>query len=216
MIKKQLILILIISTISSGCADIPFEIYNKPSSVVQLNNASDVAYYQTIRKKIYHYAYKNYNAFEQGSVSLTFKILNNGEAVDISFDKGRTNASEKMIDIAVKSVKKASPFPLFPDELKKYPALNIKVVLDFGIDGNFNYEGYTDSNRCLIDKVEMKEIPIVYGKPSLKMFEEARQGKIILGGCFYGKDMPKATYICPVCKKMWYKKEENKNGDGPV
>lgn len=42
-----------------------------------------------------------------------------------------------------------------------------------------------------------KTIPIVYGFPSQELFEEAEQGKIHLGGCVIGADMP--TYSCSTC-----------------
>jgi hypothetical protein len=44
-------------------------------------------------------------------------------------------------------------------------------------------------------------VRIVYGYPSREMFEEAREGRIALGGCFLSPDSP--DYTCDACGHEW-------------
>jgi len=209
--KKHLIYLYIVSSLIlvSGCGGsyVPFDVYNKSSGNLTSDNPVYLKYYDEIRRKIYGLAYKNYNLFEQGKVTLKFVIFNDGKVGDIESDKTKTEASEELIGVAIKAVKKASPFLPFPDGLQVYRSLDFKIELAFGVDDLGDYP-YSESSKCPFDNVEMKEIPIKYGKPGPKMLEEARQGRVILGGCFYNEDMPKAVYVCPVCKKIWYKREK--------
>lgn len=41
-------------------------------------------------------------------------------------------------------------------------------------------------------------MPIVYGYPSLEMFESAERGEIRLGGCVIGDESPELE--CPECR----------------
>ena len=210
--KKQLIgLRLFLLILIAGCANkqsyIPFEAYNKNSKNIASDNPAYLKYYDEARRKIYDLAYKNYSLFEQGKVSLIFTISKDGKVGNIDIDENKTEASKRLINIAILALRKASPFLTFPDELKEYQSLNFRVELLFEFE-NLGSRSYSDSSRCPFDNVEMKEIPIVYGNPKFRNLEEASQGKIILGGDFYSKSMPKSVYICPICKKMWYKKEK--------
>ncbi len=44
-------------------------------------------------------------------------------------------------------------------------------------------------------------LEIVYGYPSNELFEEAKAGKVLLGGCCIYDDSP--NRVCKDCKKEW-------------
>jgi hypothetical protein len=44
-------------------------------------------------------------------------------------------------------------------------------------------------------------VPIVYGEPSREMFEDAREGRIALGGCLVSVDSP--DHLCDSCGHVW-------------
>jgi len=46
---------------------------------------------------------------------------------------------------------------------------------------------------------------IIYGYPSYELFEEAEQGKVMLGGCCITDDSPE--FACKDCNKEWNRKE---------
>lgn len=205
---KSFFLVLMI-TLIMGCATresyISFDTYNKDSNDITSDNPAFLKYYDEVRRNIYHFAYKNYNLFEQGKVTLRFTVFNNGKVGNIEEVQDGTEASEKLIKTAIIAVRKASPFIAFPEGLKEYQRLSFKVELLYDFEW-LRGLGYLESPKCPIDGVEMKEIKIEYGMPSLKALEEAHQGRIILGGGFYADYMPRIAYVCPICKKMWYKR----------
>lgn len=51
-------------------------------------------------------------------------------------------------------------------------------------------------------------INIIYGRPNQELIEQAKEGKIILGGCIINKNMP--NYHCNYCNKN-YKKSQNQD-----
>jgi hypothetical protein len=48
-------------------------------------------------------------------------------------------------------------------------------------------------------------LKIIYGYPSHELFEEAEQGKVMLGGCCISEDSPE--FACRDCNKQWSRKE---------
>jgi hypothetical protein len=54
--------------------------------------------------------------------------------------------------------------------------------------------------KCPYHNVALKEVPIIYGLPSKEAVGQAKNGEIILGGCFVFENQPKTGYICPVDK----------------
>ena len=202
----RLIKLVFLALFITGCTSVPFEACNKNSGAVELDGSPNSAYYQAVRRKIYHYVYMNYDDFEQGEVALAFSIFKNGKIADIKVDRAKTNASEILIKAAIKSANDAAPFSKFPEELKEYPYLNFKVILAFEIKECPKFGGYINIDKCPIDNVQLKEVPVIYGKSSLKILKEAEEGKVVLGGCFVGKGNPKVAYLCPICKKVWLRK----------
>lgn len=48
-------------------------------------------------------------------------------------------------------------------------------------------------------------VKIVYGMPSYELYEEAEQGKVVLGGCCIMEDAPQ--YFCKDCNYEWNKNQ---------
>ncbi len=61
----------------------------------------------------------------------------------------------------------------------------------------------TDSSRCSVHHIAMKEVPVIYGLQDETLIKQAEDGELILGGCLPGS--PKTGYICPVDKKVYSK-----------
>jgi rRNA maturation endonuclease Nob1 len=49
-------------------------------------------------------------------------------------------------------------------------------------------------------------VPIEYGYPSREMFEDARYGRIVLGGCLVTPDSP--DHLCDSCGHEWRDAQE--------
>ena len=195
----------VILLLLSGCSSIPFERYNTRESIIVPADAPYSEYYLAVRKKIYQYACLYYNQPEQGSVSVRFDIFKNGDVGNVEVDKNKTNASEALINAAIKAIKDASPYSPFPNVLNTFPRLNFIVELSFEIEG-YTFGGHTDSSQCPLDHEEMNEVPIVYGRATFEILEQANKGTIIWVSRPANKNSPKTGYKCPVCKKIWLKK----------
>ncbi len=92
-------------------------------------NPAYMEYYKLIRERIRRNAYRYYDIDESGIVYLCFVILNSGDLAQLTLSK-KTEASFKLINIALRSVKDSAPFPPFPKELN-YPQLQFSVSIHF-------------------------------------------------------------------------------------
>jgi len=104
-----------------------------PVDLDKINNPSYVSYYQIVREKIRRAAYQNYTHTDTGEVYLTFVISNDGYLKEVRLVEEKSTAAGYLHEIALKSVKEASPFPDFPKELD-YPELSFNVVISFEIE----------------------------------------------------------------------------------
>ena len=101
--------------------------------VEKSGNPVYMSYYQFVREKIRRYAYENYTRTEDGEVYLSFIIYNDGLINEIHVVEGKSAASPYLKEIALKSVRDASPFPNFPKELD-YEKLSFNVVVSFEVE----------------------------------------------------------------------------------
>jgi len=92
-------------------------------------NPAYMDYYQLIRKKIRDNAYRYYESRDGGEVFLTFIIFDSGKlhSVHLNNDSG---GSSELIQTALKSIKRATPFPPFPKELD-YKKLQFNISIYF-------------------------------------------------------------------------------------
>lgn len=112
---------------------------NSPTKEIILNeinrnkgvkkNFSYMNYYKLIREKIRKNAYSYYTSKKRGTVYLSFVILNDGSLNNLDLMDDST-PSQNLITIAFQSIKKAAPFPPFPQELH-YSQLHFNVSIHF-------------------------------------------------------------------------------------
>lgn len=99
----------------------------------KINNPSYISYYQIVREKIRRAAYQNYTRTEVGEVYLSFIISSDGYLKEVRPREDRSSPNPYLTEIALRSIKDASPFPGFPKELD-YPQLSFNVVISFEIE----------------------------------------------------------------------------------
>ncbi len=101
--------------------------------MAKIDNPSYINYYQIVREKIRRSAYQNYSRNETGEAYVSFIISNDGDIKNIHLVNEKSTAGDYLKDIALSSVKDASPFPNFPKELD-YPQLSFNIIISFEIE----------------------------------------------------------------------------------
>ncbi len=132
-------------------SQLPVSIFNKPRlakpdiiaikkkitlpalDIDKINNPSYISYYQIVREKIRRSAYQNYTRTETGEVYLSFLITREGYLQEARLREEKSSPNPYLREIAMRSVKEASPFPSFPKGLD-YPQLSFNVVISFEIE----------------------------------------------------------------------------------
>lgn len=104
-----------------------------PMNIDKINNPSYISYYQIIREKIRRAADQKYSGTELGKVDLSFLILRDGSLEKLELTEEKSSSSPYLREIASKSIKEASPFPSFPQDLD-YNQLSFNVVISFEIE----------------------------------------------------------------------------------
>ena len=104
-----------------------------PIDIEKINNPSYISYYQIVREKIRRAAYQNYTRTETGEVYLSFIISNDGYLKDVRLVGEKSSPSLYLREIALRSIRDASPFPNFPKELD-YPQLSFNVIISFEVE----------------------------------------------------------------------------------
>lgn len=104
-----------------------------PVEMNKISNSSYISYYQIVREKIRRAAYQNYYHTQVGEVYLTFLISNDGHLREVKLVEEKSSPNSYLRDIALKSIKDASPFPNFPKELD-YLQLSFNVIISFEIE----------------------------------------------------------------------------------
>ncbi|MFA4983936.1 MAG: TonB family protein [Candidatus Omnitrophota bacterium] len=99
----------------------------------KINNPSYLSYYQIIREKVRRAAYQNYTHNDTGEVYLSFVVSRNGFLSDMRLVEEKSSASSYLREIALRSIREASPFPAFPKDLD-YPRLSFNVIISFEVE----------------------------------------------------------------------------------
>lgn len=99
----------------------------------KINNPSYISYYQVVREKIKRAAYQNYTGREVGEVTISFVISDGGYLKELRLIEDKSSLSAYLKEVALRSVKDASPFPNFPKELD-YPQLSFNLAITFEIE----------------------------------------------------------------------------------
>ncbi len=101
--------------------------------IEKINNPTYISYYQIVREKIKRAAYQNYKRSDTGEVFLSFVISRDGYLKDTRLSDEKSSPDSYLREIALRSIKNASPFPDFPRELD-YPQLSFNVVISFEME----------------------------------------------------------------------------------
>ncbi len=104
-----------------------------PIDINKIDNPSYISYYQMVREKIRRGAYQNYSRVEVGEVYLSFVILSDGSLKETRLIEEKSSPSIYLREIALRSIKEASPFPNFPKDLD-YPHLSFNVIISFEVE----------------------------------------------------------------------------------
>jgi len=96
----------------------------------KINSPAYVTYYQIVRDRIRERAYTNYTKLSVGEIYLTFIIKSDGTLGELQIIENRSTANEFLREVGQKSVREASPFPPFPEDLN-YPELTFNVAISF-------------------------------------------------------------------------------------
>lgn len=130
---------------------LPGESFTKPSSfnpqsiaikkkITLISNDSEkistpsyIAHSQLVREKIRRALYQNCNRMEGGQVYLTFILTQDGYLREIHVQNDKSSASPYLRELAIRSVKDASPFPNFPKGLD-YDQLSFNVTVSFEVE----------------------------------------------------------------------------------
>jgi TonB family protein len=97
--------------------------------------AAYISYYRAVREKIKKYTDINYprnSNLGEGEVFLSFVIAASGELFEVRVIDGRSSADRILRDIAINSIRDASPFPTFPMGMSQYQ-ITFNVVISFEI-----------------------------------------------------------------------------------
>ena len=104
-----------------------------PVDMAKMNNPTYVSYYQFVREKIRRAAYQNYSRSETGEVYMAFVISSNGILREVRLIEEKSSPNYYLRETALRSIRDASPFPLFPKDLD-YPQLSFNVIISFEIE----------------------------------------------------------------------------------
>ena len=98
--------------------------------------ATYIGYYRSVREKIRYYADRNYlkeGSASQGEVFLSFVVAASGELLHIIIIDAKSIEDPLLRNIAIDSIRDASPFPAFPQGMNQYQ-VTFNVVISFELN----------------------------------------------------------------------------------
>ena len=101
-------------------------------SQAPLRNKKDyINYYQLVREKIRQCLKERYGrSYGEGDVALIFILHSNGSLASVDVERASSVPDRILIQLAVLSIKEASPFPPFPKELA-LPKMSFDLMVSF-------------------------------------------------------------------------------------
>jgi protein TonB len=88
-------------------------------------------YYQIVREEIRRCAYRNYSrGFAEGEAYISFTLLSNGQLKEAKIIDEKSTHIPFLKEIALKSIRDASPFPPFPKDINS-AQLSFNVIISF-------------------------------------------------------------------------------------
>jgi protein TonB len=98
--------------------------------------ATYIGYYRSVREKIRYYADRNYvkeGSVSQGEVFLSFVVASSGELLHIMIIDKKSADDSLLRNIAINSIRDASPFPAFPQGMNQYK-ITFNVIISFELN----------------------------------------------------------------------------------
>ncbi len=90
-----------------------------------------INYYQLLREKIRQRVKRGYrSSYSEGEIRVNFTLNANGSLVSCDIDRTGSSGDAKLAELAVSSVRQASPFPPLPKALA-VPTMNFSVTVVF-------------------------------------------------------------------------------------
>ncbi len=98
--------------------------------------ATYISYYRAVREKIRQEADKDYSRkrrIGKGEVFLSFAVTSSGELLEVKVIDEKSVAYASLRNIAINSIRDASPFPPFPKGMSQY-RITFTVIISFELD----------------------------------------------------------------------------------
>ena len=98
--------------------------------------ATYISYYRAVREKIREWADRNYpknKKLAEGEVFLSFIVTSSGELLQVMVVDEKSVASRFLRNIAINSIRDASPFPSFPKGIGHYQ-ITFNVIISFELN----------------------------------------------------------------------------------
>lgn len=92
-----------------------------------------ISYYKAVREKIRRYADRNYprnRRLGEGEVNLSFVVASSGEILQVKVIDEKSISHRSLRNIAINSIRDASPFPPFPKGMSQYQ-ITFNVIISF-------------------------------------------------------------------------------------
>ena len=98
--------------------------------------ATYISYYRAVREKIRLYADRNYPSnrkLGEGEVFLSFVVASSGELLKVKVIDERSSDNRALRDIAINSIREASPFPSFLGGMGQYQ-ITFNIIISFELN----------------------------------------------------------------------------------
>ncbi|MBU1007286.1 MAG: TonB family protein [Candidatus Omnitrophica bacterium] len=95
--------------------------------------ATYISYYKAVRERIREWADENYpknKRLAQGEVFLSFIVASSGELLQVRVVDEKSSSIPFLRNIAINSIRDASPFPAFPEGMSQYQ-ITFNVIISF-------------------------------------------------------------------------------------
>ena len=95
--------------------------------------ATYISYYRAVRESIRQWADRNYpknKRLAQGEVFLSFIVTSSGELIQVRVVDEKSSNNRFLRNIAINSIRDASPFPAFPKGMNNYQ-ITFNVIISF-------------------------------------------------------------------------------------